>query len=338
MKFFKEKFDQFGKPLLLWFFSYKIFQSWANPEKQSTLTKFLIDDVFFKIFMYLIWAYATFILFIVYSIPTPAYIEPLVEGYFSIVQQLLPLEFRARLLRNFLFYVPGPYDLLNLALNTIDFLRDLVLIFSSLLTLPLSFQKAILLDLLDYWTGPTLEPFWFKLYDYLGFNSKIEENSHNFFTWLLLKKAMGKSVGLSKHPFYPTLLIKFNQLKSSRLKRRRDSLPPLMRLLYEIEDIRSETSPSKYFSFFYTEFYSGFWLWTKGDVDPQRDFAYLFNQNRYLMVRFITFSSSYDTKTFGDSALTEILHNFYISNSYGDDIKKDSNWSTMRWSNHSKDE
>lgn len=326
MKFLKEKFDQFGKPLLLWFFSYKIFQSWANPEKQSKLTKFLIDDVFFKIFMYLVWAYATFILFIVYSLPTPPYLLPFLD---IVIEQLPPLESRVRTLHSFLFYVPGPYDLWIFSVNVIDFLKDIVFVFSTLIFLPFTFQKFFLLKLLDHWLGPTLDPFFTKLYEYTGFSSDIEKNSHNLFLWLLLKNSLGKEVGLKKHPFYPLILIELNKAKHKKWEDSFVQLPKAFQLVWEIKYIKADSTPLVFSPLFCTEFHFIFFLWTRGSMYPQESFTYLFNQNRYLMARFISFSTFRDDKNFDDNTFEKILKDFYILDSYESDIKKDFNWSTM---------
>lgn len=327
MKFFKEKFNQLGKPLLLWIFSYKIFQSWAYPETQYRWTKFLIDDIFFRVLMYLVWIYSAYIVFIVYCLPTPLDFISFTD---TLTPHTPPLTDRVKALAGFLFWVPGPHDFILFFATVIEFLTDLSFVLTTLPQLPWVVQKFLFWKILHRWAGPLYNFFWTKVFDWLGFNGKVDENMHNLFTWLLLKKPLNKNLLLDHEPFYPLILMGWNREKYNEWKKIVDSLPPEIRLIYEIKDMKSQVLPKKSLTACCTEFYITFFFWEKSNFLPQRDFMYLFNYNRYLMARFVVFSKSYDKGLPEGGSLEEDLKSFGISTLYSDKVKNDYNWGTTR--------
>jgi len=326
MKFLKEKLDQYGKPALLWICSYKIFQSWAYPEMQSKWMAFIIDDLFFKALMWLVKMYSAYIVFIVYSLDSIPLDSISLLGLPT--HQPIPLTAQTRTWVSFLFWVPGPHDVVFFCTTLIEFLTDLSFILTTLPQLPWVVQKIIFLKIFNRWVGPIYEFYWTRVFDWFGFNAQVEANKHNLFVWLLLHKPFAENPLFSQDPYYPLVLLRWRKRDYDKWRKDVNSLPPIFRLIYEIKDMKSRIAPKKSVTACCVEFYTTFLLWEKSNVHPQQNFNYLFNYNKYLMARFIIFSNSYDQRVDENKAFNVVLTDFGLSTAYSKKIQDDRNWGT----------
>lgn len=278
--------------------AWKIFLSVSNPEIMWSFSLFLIDDVIFRFFFFNVELVESFILWFVFTVPDPNFLDPLVEYLFELIELFPPLETRMIWIHYVIDPIPDPFEIYTFIMETYNFLLDSWLLLFKISKAETDMKIFYFRLFWMFWLNSPWLKLWRLLHKILGYVDQIQSCDIFFWSWLLVFRIDNSFDWI----LYDFEMFFFN---------------------LNFVDVSFDMTFLVHFSFLNFGYYLNAYDFT--------DFIYLFNNNRYLMVRFMIFSLEQSNVNLSPTMSQDLLTKFLVPTNYMSLITEDKNWYTSSY-------
>jgi hypothetical protein len=297
-------FDSYKEDWELIFWSaltWQIFLSTWSPDQMWDINRFLIDDVIFYLFFLNASWVENFIVWFVLDVPDPTFLDPIVdpiiEYLFELVEIFPSLETRMRWIHAVIDPIPTPVDIFYYIISTYKCFLDFLVLWFSLPKLSFD-EKLFYINIFwEFWFKVYIDLLIRKMFSFLGYLSYEQVSTKIFWTWLLTFKVTDEFFWFTSN-FDPLFVLPHSLTKSSNI----------IQLLH--------------FNFLTFGRFLNYYDFI--------DFTYLFNNNRYLMLRFLLFYNQEVGISLDALGTKSLFIKLMIPKYYIETINEDKNWSTFQ--------